>query len=101
MKKLRRGRWTAAVALSTLLAAQGGAPLVYAQGANSDARFRSRVGIQPGQPGFIISKPASEASSTPVAPSADDRSSITATPIKHVILIIGENRTFDHVFATY
>jgi phospholipase C len=25
----------------------------------------------------------------------------TATPIKHVILIIGENRTFDHVFATY
>ena len=24
----------------------------------------------------------------------------TATPIKHVILIIGENRTFDHVFAT-
>ena len=25
----------------------------------------------------------------------------TTTPIKHVILIIGENRTFDHVFATY
>src|SRR5690349_8533371 len=25
----------------------------------------------------------------------------TATPIKHVIVIIGENRTFDHVFATY
>jgi phospholipase C len=25
----------------------------------------------------------------------------TATPIKHVIIIIGENRTFDHVFATY
>ena len=25
----------------------------------------------------------------------------TKTPIKHVILIIGENRTFDHVFATY
>src|ERR1700733_5737850 len=23
------------------------------------------------------------------------------TPIDHVILIIGENRTFDHVFATY
>src|SRR5271155_526300 len=23
------------------------------------------------------------------------------TPIQHVILIIGENRTFDHVFATY
>src|SRR5438445_3728610 len=25
----------------------------------------------------------------------------TASPIKHVIVIIGENRTFDHVFATY
>ena len=30
-----------------------------------------------------------------------DNSSFTATPIKHVILIIGENRSFDHVFATY
>src|ERR1700730_17925462 len=25
----------------------------------------------------------------------------TARPIKHVIVIIGENRTFDHVFAIY
>ncbi|MGC2525965.1 MAG: alkaline phosphatase family protein [Stellaceae bacterium] len=25
----------------------------------------------------------------------------TATPIKHVIVIIGENRSFDHMFATY
>jgi phospholipase C len=25
----------------------------------------------------------------------------TRTPIKHVIVIIGENRTFDHLFATY
>jgi phospholipase C len=25
----------------------------------------------------------------------------TATPIKHVIIIVGENRSFDHVFATY
>lgn len=25
----------------------------------------------------------------------------TKTPIKHVIVIVGENRTFDHVFATY
>ena len=36
----------------------------------------------------------------PVAAQDDDRQS-TATPIKHVIVIIGENRTFDHVFATY
>ncbi len=25
----------------------------------------------------------------------------TRTPIKHVIVLIGENRTFDHIFATY
>jgi phospholipase C len=34
----------------------------------------------------------------PSAPSNDDD---TTTPIKHVIVIIGENRSFDHVFATY
>jgi phospholipase C len=32
------------------------------------------------------------------APSRDNE---TSTPIKHVIVIIGENRSFDHVFATY
>lgn len=25
----------------------------------------------------------------------------TLTPIKHVIVIVGENRTFDHVFGAY
>jgi phospholipase C len=25
----------------------------------------------------------------------------TATPIKHVIIVIGENRSFDHIYATY
>ena len=30
-----------------------------------------------------------------------DKSGETRTPIKHVIVIIGENRSFDHVFATY
>ena len=34
------------------------------------------------------------------AQSADGRGKNTTTPIKHVI-IIGENRTFDNVFATY
>src|ERR1700734_3480911 len=33
--------------------------------------------------------------------SSADKSGRTATPIKHVIVIIGENRSFDHVFATY
>ncbi len=36
-------------------------------------------------------------SMTPIAAAAHD----SRTPIKHVIIIIGENRTFDHVFATY
>jgi hypothetical protein len=25
----------------------------------------------------------------------------TASPIKHVIIIVGENRSFDHIYATY
>ena len=32
------------------------------------------------------------------APSNDNN---TTSPVKHVIVIIGENRTFDHIFATY
>jgi phospholipase C len=28
------------------------------------------------------------------------RDLVTHTPIKHVIIIIGENRTFDNLFAT-
>jgi phospholipase C len=34
-------------------------------------------------------------------PQSRSRDNDTATPIKHVIVIIGENRSFDHVFATY
>jgi phospholipase C len=40
----------------------------------------------------------------PIAPlsvNAQTRSTSTASPIKHVIVILGENRTFDHIFATY
>ena len=35
------------------------------------------------------------------AQSTDPEAYATKSPIKHVIVIIGENRTFDHVFATY
>ena len=38
---------------------------------------------------------------SPAFVAAEDHSRQTRTPIKHVIVIIGENRTFDHVFATY
>ena len=31
----------------------------------------------------------------------DGRHSETASPIKHVIIIVGENRSFDHLYATY
>jgi phospholipase C len=35
------------------------------------------------------------------APSLQAQQTKTASPIEHVIIIVGENRTFDHVFATY
>jgi phospholipase C len=41
------------------------------------------------------------AASPPASDRSGDRSAATTSPIKHVIVIIGENRSFDHVFATY
>jgi phospholipase C len=35
------------------------------------------------------------------AAAADSAAISTASPIKHVIIIVGENRSFDHLFATY
>lgn len=75
------------------------AGLANAQTANppNDAHFRANVpgtAVKPmnGQPGGAV---------TLYSPDAQDASNRTRTPIKHVILLIGENRTFDHVFATY
>ena len=42
---------------------------------------------------------SSLAASAPAADASPDNR--TATPIKHVIIIVGENRSFDHLFATY
>jgi len=39
--------------------------------------------------------------SSSIAPALAGSDRATTTPIKHVIVIIGENRTFDHIFATY
>ena len=36
-----------------------------------------------------------------VAVGQETQDARTATPIKHVIVIVGENRTFDHVFGAY
>jgi phospholipase C len=44
---------------------------------------------------------ATAASSSEAAVDAAADHQRTATPIKHVIVLIGENRTFDHLFATY
>ena len=55
----------------------------------------------------ILSLVGAQSGMAQVAPSAvgpygpNSRGGATATPIKHVIIIIGENRSFDHVFATY
>ena len=38
---------------------------------------------------------------SPALAGAEDDNRETRTPIKHVIVIVGENRTFDHLFATY
>ncbi|MET4675307.1 MULTISPECIES: alkaline phosphatase family protein [unclassified Luteibacter] len=63
-----------------------------------DAPFRQNVPVAPfnnpgGLPGGIVlmHKPHH----------GQDNSDNTVTPIKHVILLIGENRTFDHVYGTY
>jgi len=46
-----------------------------------------------------LGAPVSAAAQPPAKQSS--KQSTTTTPIQHVIVIIGENRTFDHVFATY
>jgi phospholipase C len=40
---------------------------------------------------------AAQCAATPLE-SNDDK---TTTPIKHVIIIVGENRSFDHIFGAY
>ncbi|GLQ50829.1 alkaline phosphatase family protein [Dyella flava] len=64
----------------------------------NDAHFRANVpstATTPvnGQPGGVVT--------IYNGGNGQDASNHTRTPIKHVILLIGENRTFDHVFATY
>ncbi len=50
---------------------------------------------------FQFTVGASLANAAPPAPQDASNDAKTVTPIKHVIVIIGENRSFDHVFATY
>ncbi|RDI99269.1 phosphoesterase [Dyella solisilvae] len=82
---------TLAAGLAGVVSAQNSTP-------DPDSGFRGKVpaaGVsnRAGVPGGItvLHKPGD----------GDDQSAHTTTPIKHVILLIGENRTFDHVYATY
>jgi phospholipase C len=52
--------------------------------------------------GETTSSPAVVAiASTGSPPRSGKNDDATRTPIKHVLVIVGENRSFDHVFATY
>jgi phospholipase C len=49
--------------------------------------------------GPLASSAQAQEGNSAKAPTSNDGN--TVTPIKHVIVIIGENRSFDHVYATY
>ncbi len=51
--------------------------------------------------GLMVCQMAVGASWASGPPSQPSRDGDTSSPIKHVIVIVGENRSFDHVFATY
>src|SRR5262245_3247425 len=51
---------------------------------------------------FVVLLAAQMVVATPArAQSEGSNDDKTTSPIKHVIIIVGENRTFDHIFATY
>ena len=59
-----------------------------------------RVGaVERRRPTASPSRPTSAQLAT--GPRYGGRDGRTRSPIKHVVVIVGENRTFDHVFATY
>jgi phospholipase C len=61
-----------------------------------------RVGGSLGALGCLAALQLSCAAALPPgAPAAGESAPATRTPIKHLIVIVGENRTFDHIFATY
>jgi phospholipase C len=93
MNRLRRRKWVASAAITAMLTAQTLPSFAFN---NVDARFRAHVGTA-----STDETPAAQSTSTPEVEPSPATPSTTTTPIKHVILIIGENRTFDHVFATY
>src|SRR5262245_33439026 len=60
------------------------------------------LGAMAGGPTGMVRASAQQSADDRNESSRGDRRGIdTATPIKHVIVIIGENRTFDNVYGTY
>ncbi len=54
------------------------------------------IGLMLGQPVL-----AQETMSAAKPPAQNPEEMVTETPIKHLIFIVGENRSFDNIFATY
>jgi hypothetical protein len=73
MRQLRR-RWLTAVTLATMAGQLGTLPAIEAKNGEDDQRDSAKHGGSNSQ---------------------------TESPIKHVIVLIGENRTFDNVYGTY
>jgi phospholipase C len=89
--RLRAVLWATGIAVIVALAAPRLARTANngEHGANWVARINGAIHVAIKVPPVTI----------PVEPQAYDR--FTATPIKHVIIVIGENRSFDNLFATY
>jgi len=62
-----------------------------------------RIALSGFKPAVALFLAAQMLLAVPLSAFADggNRNNETRTPIKHVIVLIGENRTFDHIFATY
>jgi phospholipase C len=65
-------------------------------------RGRGRAGLELLLAGTLAAGAGATSLGGPARAASDDAGSTpTQTPIKHVIVVIGENRTYDHVFATW
>jgi phospholipase C len=58
-------------------------------------------GLRVGFAGILVAQLSLGSVFVGVANAHEHEKEHTRTPIKHVIVLIGENRTFDHIFATY
>jgi phospholipase C len=87
---IRRPRTFIAVGAAAILGAGAAVGATAAGAANASQTLASRLAAE--FPGYHIPKTVSKA--------LYDHQN-TATPIKHVVVIFGENESFDHYFGTY